>query len=115
MAYRHADALLFPSRLEGFGLPLLEAMAAGCPVVCTDVTSLPEVGGDAALYFSPDDPSEAAAHLARLFTDGRWCQQHIERGRARSADFSWTEHYHRLLQIYRAGVERAREQELVAA
>ena len=68
-AYQRADALIFPSRIEGFGFPVLEAMAAGCPVVCTNVTSLPEVGGDAALYFAPDDPGTAAGHLRRLLTD----------------------------------------------
>ena len=56
-AYHCAHVLLLPSSQEGFGFPVLEAMAAGCPVVCTNVTSLPEIGGEAALYFGPDDPA----------------------------------------------------------
>ncbi len=113
-AYRHADALIFPSRIEGFGFPVLEAMAAGCPVVCTNVTSLPEVGGEAALYFSPDDPRGAAAHLARLFTDERWRRDRVEQGRARSAGFSWETHYHQLLQIYRDGIASTRARQAVS-
>lgn len=102
-AYQHADALIFPSRIEGFGFPVLEAMAAGCPVVCTNVTSLPEVGGEAALYFGPDEPAGAAAHLRRLFTDEGFRQEQIRRGREQAARFSWGEHYRKLLDFYRRG------------
>lgn len=102
-AYQHADALLFPSRLEGFGFPVLEAMAAGCPVVCTNVTSLPEVGGDAALYFGPAEPAGAAAHLQRLFTDAAFRREQVRRGHAQAARFSWREHYRKLLDFYRQG------------
>ncbi len=59
--YRRAAALVFPSLYEGFGLPPLEAMACGCPVACSAAASLPEVCGDAARYFSPDEPGEIAA------------------------------------------------------
>lgn len=100
-AYQGADALLFPSRMEGFGFPVLEAMAAGCPVVCTNVTSLPEVGGEAALYFDPGDPAGAAAHLRRLFSDEAFRQERVRLGRGRAVKFSWREHYCKLLDIYR--------------
>ena len=100
-AYGRADALIFPSRLEGFGLPVLEALAAGCPVVCSDASSLPEVGGEAALYFSPDDPAGAAAHLRRLFTDEAFRRERVALGRARAAGFGWETHYAVLTQIYR--------------
>ena len=107
-AYQHADALIFPSRIEGFGFPVLEAMAAGCPVVCTNVTSLPEVGGETALYFDPDEPAAAAAHLARLFNDGPQRSERIAAGLARVTNFSWSEHFRRLVEIYRsAGVPSA--------
>src|SRR5262249_57460865 len=59
--YRRAAAVVFPSLYEGFGLPPLEAMACGCPVACSYAASLPEVCGDAARYFTPDDPANIAA------------------------------------------------------
>ncbi len=101
-AYQRADALVLPSRIEGFGFPVLEAMAAGCPVVCTDVTSLPEVAGEAALYFAPDDPAAAAGHLDRLLADPAHRAALVAAGRRRAAEFSWTRHCERLLEIYRA-------------
>ena len=66
LAYGGAEALVFPSRYEGFGLPVAEAMACGCPVITTPLSSLPEVAGDAALYVDPDDPrglQEAFDHV----------------------------------------------------
>ena len=99
-AYQHSDALVFPSRIEGFGFPVLEAMAAGCPVVCTNVTSLPEVGGEAALYFAPDEPSTASTHLVRLFEDTALRDQTIALSKEQAAMFSWSEHYRQLLEIY---------------
>ncbi len=100
-AYGCASALIFPSRQEGFGFPVLEAMAAGCPVVCTNVTSLPEVGGEAALYFGPDDPVAAAEHLRVLLTDPAERAARIDAGRKQAASLSWERHYERLLAIYR--------------
>ena len=64
--YRHAVALLYPSRYEGFGLPLLEAMVRDCPVVCTDLPVLREVGGNAPLFFVAGDSEQAADHLREL-------------------------------------------------
>ena len=84
--YRRAAALVFPSLYEGFGLPPLEAMACGCPVACSVAASLPEVCGDAARYFSPDDPEEIAAATAELLADPEpW----RARGLARAAEFTW--------------------------
>ncbi len=101
-AYQRAEALVFPSRIEGFGFPVLEAMAAGCPVVCTNVTSLPEVGGGAALYFGPDDPGTAARHLRVLLTDPLERAARVAAGREQAASLSWERHYEQLLEIYRA-------------
>ena len=84
--YRRAAALVFPSLYEGFGLPPLEAMACGCPVACSVAASLPEVCGDAARYFSPDEPEEIAAATAEVLADP---QPWRERGLARAAAFTW--------------------------
>jgi glycosyltransferase involved in cell wall biosynthesis len=84
--YRRASALVFPSLYEGFGLPPLEAMACGCPVACSDAASLPEVCGDAARYFSPDDAEGMAEAVAEVLGDpAPW----VERGLARAAEFTW--------------------------
>ena len=67
--YRHARLLLFPSLFEGFGIPVVEAMRSGLPVVCSGTTSLPEVGGDAAVYFDPEDTASMAEALSELWDD----------------------------------------------
>jgi glycosyltransferase involved in cell wall biosynthesis len=82
----HARALVFPSLFEGFGIPVLEAMAAGVPVCCSDATCLPEVGGDAVLYFDPRKPQEIAAAMDRLLKDDALCTDLVERGRRRFSE-----------------------------
>jgi glycosyltransferase involved in cell wall biosynthesis len=84
--YRRASVLVFPSLYEGFGQPPLEAMACGCPVACSDAASLPEVCGDAARYFHPDDPRQIAAAVLDILSDpDEWSR----RGLARAAMFTW--------------------------
>lgn len=90
-ALRGAEALLFPSWLEGFGLPALEAMASGAPVVLSRTSSLPEVGGDAALYVQPDDPSSIAAAILRLANDAALRRMLAQAGLARARRFRWSE------------------------
>jgi len=80
-------AMLFPSLFEGFGMPVLEAMAAGVPVLCGDLTSLPEIAGDAALYFDPRQPAEIVAAVERLETEPDLRSALIEKGRRRVAAF----------------------------
>ena len=86
--YKNAAAFLFPSRYEGFGLPVLEAMQAGCPVVCSNAASLPEVVGDAALSAPPDAADALAAHCRRVLDDAPLRAELILRGRRRAEHFS---------------------------
>jgi glycosyltransferase involved in cell wall biosynthesis len=85
----HADALVTASLYEGFGLPPLEAMAAGCPCVVSSAGSLPEICGDAALYCDPHDESSVATALRRVAHSPALRSELVERGRARAAQFSW--------------------------
>jgi glycosyltransferase involved in cell wall biosynthesis len=87
--YRNSRALIFPSKYEGFGLPPLEAQALGCPVVCSAAASLPEVCGDGALYFDPDDPGTLVAQLDRLESDPDLANELRRRGFVNSHRFSW--------------------------
>ena len=87
--YRDAEAFVLPSIYEGFGFPLLEAMAHGVPSIAARSSSLPEIGGDAALYFDPRDSRELEAQLRRVLTDGALRTSLAEHGRARAAEFSW--------------------------
>jgi glycosyltransferase involved in cell wall biosynthesis len=84
-----ADAFVFPSLYEGFGLPVLEAMARGVPVACSNASSLPEVAGDAALLFDPRDESAIAGAITRLLRDAQLVGSLRERGRERVRQFTW--------------------------
>jgi glycosyltransferase involved in cell wall biosynthesis len=80
---------VLPSRYEGFGLPVLEAMARGVPGACADRASLPEVAGDAALLFDPQQPAELAHAVTRILRDRELAAELAARGRARAAEFTW--------------------------
>ena len=83
--YRAAACVVFPSLYEGFGLPVLEAMARGVPVACSNRSSLPEVAGDAALLFDPEDVEAIRTAIERLLTDARRSPTRLASGRARGA------------------------------
>jgi len=85
--YRRARALLIPSLMEGFGIPVLEAMASGTPVLASNTTSLPEVGGNAAAYFNPTDTSEMAETLAQVLGEPARQQRMIEQGFLQARQF----------------------------
>jgi len=84
-----ATALVFPSLYEGFGLPVVEAMQCGAPVICSNTSSLPEVAGDAALLVDPTNVDELAQAMRRLFDDANLRQTLVERGYAQAQKFSW--------------------------
>lgn len=100
--YRKAAAVIIPSTYEGFGLPVLEGMALGCPVICSNTTSLPEVGGDSALYFDPGNSREAAAEIRKILeASPQWLSEWRNRGLTRVASFTWNVHFAKLQEIYR--------------
>lgn len=104
--YASIDVVVIPSLYEGFGLPVIEGMAARIPVVCSNATSLPEVGGDVALYFDPHSPEELATVLARVANEGV-PQRQIEEGYERAKALSWRSCLEGIYEVY-DGVMEAR-------
>lgn len=94
--YALADCVALPTRAEGYGLPVLEAMQRGTPVACSDLPVLREIGADTAVYFDPDDAADAAAAIERVLGEPAYSA----RGRARAAQFSWQRAAERHLEIY---------------
>jgi glycosyltransferase involved in cell wall biosynthesis len=89
--YRSAKALVYISKYEGFGMPVLEAMQLECPVICCDSSSLPEVADDAALYIRPDDAGDLQKAIHFLMNDQNVVKDLIKKGRKRALQFSWEE------------------------
>ena len=87
--YRFARALVYPSLYEGFGIPPLEAMSAGCPVLTSNSSSLPEVVGNAGEYFDPTDEGQMAMVIDKVINSDERRRELIELGKARCAGFSW--------------------------
>ena len=98
--YRLAGVFVFPSLYEGFGLPPLEAMASGAPVVTSNVSSLPEVVGDAAMMIDPHEPAEIAQAMRRVLTEPALAQDLRRRGLARVKEFSWERSVRRIREVY---------------
>ncbi|MBB6049979.1 glycosyltransferase family 4 protein [Armatimonas rosea] len=104
--YAGADAVIFPSLWEGFGLPVLEAMQAGIPVACSNVASLPEVAGDTALLFDPLDSNAIACSMIQLMEDPARREALAQAGRERSLGFSWRRSAEETLAVLRTVAER---------
>lgn len=103
--YSGARVYACPSFYEGFGFTVLEAMACGTPVVCSSATSLPEVAGNAALYFDPHDPEEMAGQLLRVFTDDATRISLIIQGRRNLLRFNWKETARQTLAVYHQALQ----------
>ncbi len=103
----HASVLVFPSFYEGFGLPPLEGMAHGCPVVVSNVSSLPEVCGDAAEYVDPSNVQSIAEGMYRVLTNSSVRRQLIEKGLERSKLFSWRESARQHLEVFDHAIDTA--------
>jgi len=105
--YAAADLFVYPSLYEGFGLPPLEAMASGTPVVTSNSSSLPEVVGDAALAINPRDTAGLAAAMAEVLTSEERRTTLVERGLARARQFSWDRTARETVAVYEDVLERA--------
>lgn len=100
--YAKADVFVYPSHYEGFGLPVLEAMTLGTPVVTSNTSSLPEVAGDAALLINPNQPIQLAEAILKLISDSQLRQEFIKKGKERAKLFSWERTAKETLKAYRS-------------
>ncbi|MEH2232773.1 MAG: glycosyltransferase family 1 protein, partial [Nostoc sp.] len=100
--YSKADVFVYPSHYEGFGLPVLEAMTLGAPVVSANTSSIPEVAGDAAILIDPSDSVQLAEAILKVISDSQFRQELIIKGRERAKLFSWERTAKETLKAYRA-------------
>jgi glycosyltransferase involved in cell wall biosynthesis len=98
--YSSASLFIFPSLYEGFGLPVLEAMACETPVLTSNVTSMPEVAGDAALYFDPQDETDIYAKIDKALSDENLQKSLIQKGRDRCKLFQWEDTVRKTMAVY---------------
>ncbi|MBC8448658.1 MAG: glycosyltransferase family 4 protein [Chloroflexi bacterium] len=105
--YTAAVAFVFPSHYEGFGLPVLEALACGTPTITSNVSSLPEMAGQAAVLVSPDDVAGLAAAMARLWHDAAWRERLRDEALAQAAHFSWKRTAQATVEVYAEVLARA--------
>ena len=98
--YREASLYIFPSLYEGFGIPMLEAMASGIPVICSNNSSLPEIGQDAVVTFNPDSAADIAEKINTVINSVELQKSMITKGHERVKEFSWEKHAQRIIQEY---------------
>lgn len=106
--YNAAELLAFPSRYEGYGLTVLEAMACGTPVVCSNASSLPEIAGDATILVPPDAPDQLAEAMQRVLDNPSLQAEMREKGRQQAARFTWAETAHRTIAVYEQVLQAGR-------
>lgn len=106
--YNNAFAFIMPSLEEGFGIPVLEAMVCGCPVVSSNAASLPEVGGDAVIYFDPGNEEDIVSKVMQVLSDEKLRSDLIKKGEKRYKEFSWQKMAQQTLKVYQStpGVEQ---------
>lgn len=97
--YKNAECFVLPSLYEGFGLPILEAMQYGCPVLTSNVSSLPEAGGDAAVYFDPQNVSDIKEKIEKVISDEKKRQEMIKKGYEQVKKFSWEKSARQTLEV----------------
>lgn len=98
--YKEAEVFAFPTLSEGFGLPGLEAMSAGCPVVCSDIAVLKEVYGEAAIYFDPLSKEDMAKEITEVISDRDKREHLIEKGKRQAEKYSWSKMAREILKVY---------------
>lgn len=101
LLYGAARVLLYPSLYEGFGLPILEAFGCGLPVITANISSMPEIGGDAAIYVSPEDTADIEKKLVLVMEDNKLRNDLIKKGLERAKNFSWEKCAEETLEVYR--------------
>jgi glycosyltransferase involved in cell wall biosynthesis len=99
--YSHAEGFVFPSLYEGFGIPLLDAMACGAPIITGPGSALPEVAGDAAIYVDPHDPEQLGMEIERLVSDRVLQEELRNTGFERVKQFTWERAAQETLDLYR--------------
>ena len=105
--YQMAEVMVYPSFFEGFGLPVLEAQASGCPVITSNVSSLPEAGGDGALYINPEDISEIGQAISKILSNNQIRDELIQKGTANAELFREELVAERLMKLYRELVKKS--------
>ena len=104
--YQLAEVMVYPSFFEGFGLPVLEAQASGCPVITSDISSMPEAGGDGAIYIDPYNSAEIGAAMRRVLSDEKMREELIQKGTANASLFSEQLVGEKLMNLYQSLVNK---------
>jgi len=98
--YSEAMAFVFPSLYEGFGLPIVEAMACGCPTISSNLASLPEIGGKAAHFFDPMEISDIAESMRKVCEDSKYRKTLVQRGLKHAKKFNWESSFKKHMDLF---------------